>query len=108
MRPTPPTRTRWTRWLRRWMCSRRCSPRCSSTCPRSDRASYSQPTHQTNHTQPPTTMEYLAIASALVALVEQLIPKIKELAQSGDVTPEEQQALLARVAAIRVALASGF
>lgn len=38
-------------------------------------------------------MEEIALASAAIALVEKLIPKIQEWVKSGQVSPEEQKAL---------------
>jgi hypothetical protein len=41
-------------------------------------------------------MQEIAIATAALSLLEVLIPKIQELTLKGAVTPEQQQALLAK------------
>lgn len=36
-------------------------------------------------------MEYIAIAEGLLALYNQIAPKLQELAQKGQLTPEQEQ-----------------
>jgi hypothetical protein len=46
-------------------------------------------------------MEEILLAEAAIGLVEKLYPKIEEMVQKGDITPEQQLALHDRVDALR-------
>lgn len=48
-------------------------------------------------------MEEIALANAALGLVELLIPRIKQLAQSGQISPEQQQAVRDKYNSLRKA-----
>jgi hypothetical protein len=48
-----------------------------------------------------TPAEYLLLANGAISTWEMLQPKIAALVKSGDITPEEQAALMKRIDAIR-------
>lgn len=43
----------------------------------------------------------ILITNAALALLDEYLPKVKEMLDSGDITPEQQAALKARIAALR-------
>lgn len=53
-------------------------------------------------------LEYIALANAALALIESLIPKIRELTLSGAVSVEEQQRLMDKANALVTAVQTGF
>lgn len=53
-------------------------------------------------------LEYIALANAALALIESLIPKIRELTLSGAVSVEEQQRLMDKANALVTTVQTGF
>jgi hypothetical protein len=46
-------------------------------------------------------MPPLVIANGLIAMLELVMPKIEALVKKGEVTPEEQQALMNKIEALK-------